>query len=477
MGEAVRPEALDAINIPSAPPQKLSPHLTLQPPLSRRGFGPGLVLVVDHYAQLEVSEKSLDPPPLQKWAEEGFAVVQIKVPGKVEDGGEFPLARAIEALKACEQCIWGDGVGLISYVTQIPFYVEEAAYLSPHIKALISYGGRKFTSISSPTNASATLPPQLVHISGPETPRRESVSIVQDVEISSATTPSEGPVKSFRYVNAKCKSKWVLPADEDYHSTSAGIAHTRSLAFLKPLLNGPYFDLEAIWDEHCRYEFGERDVARTMASLPGTKWMCSFCQAKDYLYRLYKKRIESFLRLAKTRGNATMVAQPYVNHIPTLTGGIGQQRLTAFYTNHFVHANPDDTELEMVSRTVGIDRVVDEFVFKFTHDRQVDWLLPGIPPTGKYLEIPFTGIIGMRGDRLCHEHIHWDQGTTMRQAGLLPEWVKFPHPIEGKEAEAGKRYEVRVPTTGVETARKLVDEGALESNGLMEAKWREVDDA
>jgi carboxymethylenebutenolidase len=113
MGDAVRPEALEAINIPSAPPQQLSPHLTLQPPLSRRGAGPGLILVVDHYAPLEVSDKSLDPPPLQKWAEEGFAVVQIKVPGKPEDGGEFNLERAFEALKACEQCVWGDGVGLV----------------------------------------------------------------------------------------------------------------------------------------------------------------------------------------------------------------------------------------------------------------------------------------------------------------------------------------------------------------------------
>ncbi|KAK7191588.1 hypothetical protein PSPO01_02037 [Paraphaeosphaeria sporulosa] len=436
MGDAVHPGALEAIDIPSAPPQQLSPHLTLQPPLSRRGSGPGLILVVDHYARLEVSEKSLDPPPLQKWAEEGFAVVQIKVPGKAEDGGEFGLERGLQALRDCKQCIWGDGVGLISYVTRIPFYVEEAACHSPHIKALISYGGRKFTSISSSTNANSTLPPQLVHISGAETTRRESISIVQNADISSSTTP-EGPVKTFRYVNARQESKWVLPADEDYHSISAGIAHTRSLAFVKPLLNGPYFDLEAIWDEHCRYEFGERDVARTMA---------------------------------------TMVAQPYVNHIPTLTGGIGQERLTAFYSNHFVHANPDDTELEMVSRTVGIDRVVDEFVFKLTHDRQVDWLLPGIPPTGKYLKIPFTGIIGMRGDRLCHEHIHWDQGTAMRQAGLLPEWTKFPYPIDGKEAPAGKRFEVNLPTTGVDTARKLVDEGALESNSLMDAKWREVDD-
>jgi carboxymethylenebutenolidase len=326
---------------------------------------------------------------------------------------------------------------LTAYVTRIPFYVEEAAYNSPHIKALISYGGRKFTSISSSTDTSSTLPPQLVHISGAEMPRRESVSIVQNDDTQASTTITEGPVKTFRYVNAKQESKWILPADEDYHSTSAGIAHTRSLAFLKPLLNGPYFDLEAIWDEHCRYEFGERDVERTMA---------------------------------------TMVAQPYVNHIPTLTGGVGQERLMAFYTNHFVHANPDDTELELVSRTVGIDRVVDEFVFKLTHDRQVDWLLPGIPPTGRYLEIPFTGIIGIRGDRLCHEHIHWDQGTAMRQAGLLSEWAKFPWAVEGKEASAGKKFEVRLPTTGVETARKLVHEGALESNDLMKASLREVDD-
>ncbi|KAJ4287257.1 hypothetical protein N0V90_012655 [Kalmusia sp. IMI 367209] len=432
MGETSHPEAL---TVPSAPPQQISPHLTLQPPLSRRGVGPGLILVADHYARLEASEKSLDPPPLQKWAEEGFAVVQIQVPGKVEDGGEFPLDRAIELLKGCEQCLWGEGVGLISYLSRIPFYVEEVTYLSPNIKALISYGGRKFSSISSPTITTSPLPPQLIHIPGPETPRRESMSILPDAHTS--TAPLTSHVKAFRYVNAKRDSGWTLPSDPDYHATSANLAHTRSLAFLKPLLNGPHFDLEAIWDEHCLYEFGERDVARTMA---------------------------------------TMVAQPYVNHIPTLTGGIGKARLTDFYTHHFIHANPDDTTLELVSRTVGIDRVVDEFVFKLTHDRQVDWLLPGIPPTGKYLEIPFTSIVGIRGDRLCHEHIHWDQGTAMRQAGLLPEWVRFPGTIDGKEAGEGKRFEVKVPTTGVETVRKLVDEGAVESNALMEAKWREVDD-
>lgn len=71
---------------------------------------------------------------------------------------------------------------------------------------------------------------------------------------------------------------------------------------------------------------------------------------------------------------ATMVQEPYVNHVPTLTGGIGRECLTAFYRNHFIFSNADDAALELVSRTVGIDRIVDEFLFSCTHDRVVDWL-------------------------------------------------------------------------------------------------------
>lgn len=214
----------------------------------------------------------------------------------------------------------------IAYLSRIPFYVEEAACLSPSIKALISYGGKKFTSISASTTPT-TPTPQLLHIAGPETPRRESISVVPNLDHSCSSKSSaereksekdSGAVTSFRYVSAKRDSGWVLPADEDYDGKAASLAHTRSLAFLKPLLHGPYFDLEAVWDEHCRFEFVERDVERTMA---------------------------------------TMVERPYVNHIPTMTyvypycspplplrlyflsfgvkltsscsGGIGKDRLTA----------------------------------------------------------------------------------------------------------------------------------------------------
>ncbi|KAL6704771.1 hypothetical protein ACN47E_007692 [Coniothyrium glycines] len=396
-------------------PQPITPHLTLQAPLSRRGRGPGLILVLDNYALVEGKgeEVEVDPQPLKKWAEEGFAVVQMIVPGKVDDGGEFPLKRALEVLEGCKECEFEKGVGVISYLTRIPYYVEEAACQHPSIKALVSYGGKKFTSLSQSVS---TPPPQLLHISGPETPRRESFSIVPN----GPSIPT-GVVKTYRYEDAKRDTAWVVPGHENYHKRSAGLAHTRSLAFLKPLLNGPFFDLEAIWEEHTKYAFAERNVDETMA---------------------------------------TMVEQPYVNHIPTMTGGIGAPALKAFYTQHLPSANQASTTSTLVSRTLGTDRLVDESVLSLTHTSHVPWLLPGVPPTRRELHIPATAVVGVRGDRVCHVHISWDHATVLRQVGLLPE-------SGAVEVEDAGRVEVRVPVVGAEGARKLVDEGCEESNGLI----------
>lgn len=105
--------------IPSHPRIEISPHLTLQPPLTRRGTGPGLILVLDHYAPLETSEKTVDPPPLIKWAEEGYCVAQILVPGKPEDGGEFPLKRAVDELTKLDECT-GEVIGVVRMFLSFP---------------------------------------------------------------------------------------------------------------------------------------------------------------------------------------------------------------------------------------------------------------------------------------------------------------------------------------------------------------------
>jgi hypothetical protein len=110
---------------------------------------------------------------------------------------------------------------------------------------------------------------------------------------------------------------------------------------------------------------------------------------------------------------ATMVARPYVNHVPTMTGGVGHDQLKRFYKYHFIGGNPADTALKPISRTVGADQIVDEMLFSFTHTSEIDWMLPGVPPTGKRVEIPLVAIVRFEGDKVAHEHIYWDQASVL----------------------------------------------------------------
>ena len=208
------------------------------------------------------------------------------------------------------------------------------------------------------------------------------------------------------YVYPGVGHAFARPAGAHYDKSSALLAHERSIATLRRVL-GPDYNLSALWEEHIRHEFDTRDVPATMA---------------------------------------TMVDQPYVNHIPTMTGGVGSKDLSRFYRYHFIHNNPADMRLTPISRTVGASQVVDEFIMSFTHDQEIDWLLPGVAPTGKYVEIPMLGVVKFRGPKLYHEHIYWDQASVLVQVGLLDP--------------------TGLPVAGVETARKLLDE-SLPSNTLM----------
>ncbi|SEK13646.1 dienelactone hydrolase family protein [Paraburkholderia diazotrophica] len=198
---------------------------------------------------------------------------------------------------------------------------------------------------------------------------------------------------------------------DHFDKPSAMMAHERAVAAFRKTI-GPQYDLSALWEAHLAHEFATRDVDATMA---------------------------------------TMVAEPYVNHIPTLTGGVGYTELKRFYRHHFVHANPPDTTIIPVSRTIGATQIVDETLFCFTHTTEIDWMLPGIAPTGKRVEIPLLAVVKFRGDKLYHEHIYWDQASVLVQIGLLD--------------PSG------LPTTGADTARKLLDE-TLPSNTLMK-RWQD----
>ena len=166
--------------------------------------------------------------------------------------------------------------------------------------------------------------------------------------------------------------------------------------------------LSDLWDEHVRHEF---DTRRTEDTLD------------------------------------TMVEDAYVNHIPTLTGGVGREALRDFYSKHFIPKMPPDTEMIPISRTIGADQLVDEIILKFTHTIEMDWMLPGIPPTGRAVELPMVAIVRFRGDKLAHEHIYWDQASVLVQLGLL-------------EPDS-------LPVVGREAALKVQDENGLPSNELI----------
>ena len=130
----------------------------------------------------------------------------------------------------------------------------------------------------------------------------------------------------------------------------------------------------------------------------------------------------------------TMTEDPYVHNVPTNTGGIGRDGVYRFYKDHFVGKMPADTKVVSVSRTVGKDTVIDELILTFTHDMEIDFMLPGIKPTGKKVELPHVVVMKFEGDKIAHEHIYWDQASVLAQIGLLdPEKL----PIVG--AEQAKR--------------------------------------
>lgn len=157
-------------------------------------------------------------------------------------------------------------------------------------------------------------------------------------------------------------------------------------------------EMIAKWDEHIRFEFSSRDVSSTIE---------------------------------------TMVEDAYVNHIPVMTGGHGHDGLRRFYAEDFIPLMPADTSIQLVSRTLGQDQLVDEMIFSFTHTEEMPWMLPGVPPTHRHVDIPLVVVVGFREGKLAHERIYWDQASVLKQIGLLTD--------------------PSLPVFGAETAKKLLE--------------------
>lgn len=269
-----------AAPLPSAPVVNLGSNIVLQPPLSRCGRGPGLIILrPSGFADCQQRNDSLDPEPLQKWAEESYAVVQITLDSQLSGDktrvSELVTA-GIDALVSLAECETEHKFGLLGRLCLIRYVLEAVAKpvitvygsqkdYAPQfvdaLRAVVTDTERIVATVSFDAWDITTEKAALLHISGKPS---EITKCGNSTVYSYPETPSAG---------------FITPGHADFKVSSSGVAHTRSLSFIKKQLNGPYFDLEKIWEEHAYYEFGDRSVEKTMA---------------------------------------TMVQEPYVNHIPTV---------------------------------------------------------------------------------------------------------------------------------------------------------------
>src|SRR5262245_15780947 len=144
---------------------------------------------------------------------------------------------------------------------------------------------------------------------------------------------------------------------------------------------------------------------------------------------------------------ATMTSDPFVNHVPVMTGGAGYDEVRNFYDTYFIPRQPPDTDFTPVSRTVGRDRIVDELIHKFTHTIEMPWMLPGVAPTGRRVEIAVIVVVQFKDGKIAGEHIYWDQASVLAQVGLI-------------DAE-------NLPTTKSEASRKVMNPLEEPSNSLI----------
>jgi carboxymethylenebutenolidase len=150
------------------------------------------------------------------------------------------------------------------------------------------------------------------------------------------------------------------------------------------------------------------------------KTMQHFTQAEQALIDVWDAHTEAeFVLKDADAAIATMTDDPALVHVPVGTGAAGREPLRNFYRDIFIPQIPPDFEPRLLTRTVGRDRVIDEFVVHLTHTVRMDWFAPGVAPTGRRLVVPHVGIIAFEDGKISSEHIYWDQATVLLQLGIL----------------------------------------------------------
>ncbi|MDQ2974879.1 MAG: dienelactone hydrolase family protein, partial [Acidobacteriota bacterium] len=327
------------ITIRSSEGQEFAAYLAL-PSGSSGGEGPGLVLLQ------EIFGVNRDMRAVADWyAARGFVVACPDLfwrqePGvQLTDQSDEEFQRALELYQGLDEAkAVADAAATLTFLRQHPACTGKVgtvgfclggklAYLmATHSDADCAVGYYGVGIESALAEAPRISCPTMLHIAGDDQycPPSAQEQIHQALDTHPLTTLHvyEGQDHAFG-----------RPGSAHFDARSAELAHLRTLEFFVRHLGGPSATnapqrLSDLWDEHVKCEFATRNTEDTLA---------------------------------------TMVKDAYVNHVPVLTGGIGHDQLRDFYSQRFIPQMPPDTKMTPVSRTIGVERVVDEMIFEFTH--------------------------------------------------------------------------------------------------------------
>jgi carboxymethylenebutenolidase len=369
------------------------------------GHGPGLLLLPESFGINASMRAAAD-----LFAEEGYLVLVPDLFWRLQPGidldfdpagstkameyaSRFDVSQGMQDIQAALQVlqarlehrgktgVLGFGLGgLLAYLSAVRLPVEAAvAFYGAGIDKCLAEAGNLRCPI-------------VLHFGR----RDEHIPVIAVAQIRNALQ-GRAQVKLYEYPEAG--HGFFMPERPAFHPLSSQLAHSRSLTLLRRQL-GPEFDLEALWEQHLDWEFNKVSAEGTLT---------------------------------------TMTPHPYNLNVPVQTGGNDRGGVLHYYKYQFLGQLPKDARLAPISRTIGIDRVVDEHLLCFTHNAPMDAMLPGVSPTGRAVELAVVVIVIFRGDKVLGEHIYWDQASLLVQIGKLD--------------PAG------LPVAGIEVAQRLRDEG------------------
>ncbi|KAF2687616.1 dienelactone hydrolase [Lentithecium fluviatile CBS 122367] len=335
---------------------------------------------------------------LAAWKDEGFETTYLPY----TPGNEATYNRTLKTLH--NDLKLGEKYAIVAYGDAANVVLRTAIKPMPHCCAIVAYYPSQLPSAKFKFPSSLQVQ---IHVAG----------------LSQASPPPElCEWKLYRY--DRCATGFADPSAKTYSAVEANLAWSRALACMRKGFKAEV-DIEpvveAAWTAKYKDDVPERGSMAVVKSMTQNS--------------------------------------PHVTVAPTLEGGIGRRKLEEFYREFFIPSLVEDFELRLVSRTIGVDRVVDEMVVSFTHSDEVDWILPGVPATGKHVEVAMVSVVVVRGGKLVSEHLYWDQASVLVQVGLLDPKV-VPKNMKTKGLK-------RLPAVGVEAARQIVEPRQERYNSLL----------